>query len=191
MNKKTWLSLLLFVALFLSACGGQATPMPTDTPVAMPTDTPVPTSTPEPTPTHAAVPVTVGEISDLEIQQEGENVIITFKFSGKASDYNAFHIFVDTDQSMQKGFKVSGTGAEFMIENSALFSYNGDGSSWVWQQVEAPNMEFEVGEGVVSWKLTLADLGLAKGKAADFVAQLVNTNWDAVATTQKLSIEFK
>lgn len=191
MRTKTWLPLLLIFVLLLTACGGKATPMPTDTPTPLPTDTPVPTNTPEPTPTQAAAPVTVAEISDLKIQREGENIIITFKFSGKPSDYNAFQIFVDVDQSLKQGFKTGGIGAEFLIENSALYSYTGDGSNWSWQQVQTPNMEFEIGEGTVSWKLPLADLGLAKGKAADFVAQLVNTNWDAVATTQKVSVEFK
>ncbi|MCX7608794.1 MAG: hypothetical protein N2049_06215 [Anaerolineales bacterium] len=192
MNTKVWFLLTgVLLVLWLSACGGKTTPTitPTDTPA--PTATAVPTDTPEPTATRAPAPVTVGEISDLKIQQEGDNIIITFKFSGKPSDYNAFHIFVDVDQSTKKGFRVSGTGAEFMLENSSLFAYNGDGSSWSWQQVQAPNMEFEVGENTVSWKLPLADLGLSKGKAADFVAQLVNTNWDAVATTQKVSVEFK
>lgn len=190
MKPSTLAPLFLALALVLSACGGGAPATPTATPIP-PTATPVPTDTPTPTATHAAAPVTTGEINDFKAVVEGDMLVISFAYSGKSTDYNAFHIFVDTDQSAKTGYKVSGIGADFMLENAALFSYNGDGSSWSWQQVTAPNMEFEVGDTTVSWKVPLTDLGLAKGKTVDLVAQLVNTNWDAVATTQKMSIEIK
>lgn len=194
---KRWigLSLVLLLAFLLSACGGPtpaptATPAPTKPPTptpAPPTPTPVPpTPTPEPTPTVAVV--TSAEISDFQVKAEGDLLLISFAYSGSVGDYNAFHIFVDTDQSASTGFRVGGIGAEFLLENAGLFAYDGDGSSWNWKQVTAP-MEFEP-EPIASWKVSRTSLNLAQAKGADFVAQLVNTNWDAVATTQKLTVQF-
>lgn len=199
MKRITWFSLFLALVLVLGACGKQPTPVPTNTPQpptatpVPPTATPVPTDTPIPTstPTHAAGPVTTGAINDFKVVVEGDVLVISFAFTNKASDYNAFHVFIDTDQSSKAGYKISGAGAEIMIENASVYLYNGDGSNWAWQQVQAPNLEYEVGENTVSWKVPLADLNLKKGQSADFVAQLVNTNWDAVATTMKQTVELK
>ncbi len=182
---------LTLAALLLAACGKQAAPSPTATPIP-PTATPVPpTDTPIPSPTHAAAPVTAGEISNFKVEQDGNLLTISFEFSGKSSDYNAFHVFIDADQAATTGYKVSGMGAEFMIENVSLFAYKGDGSSWQWEQVTVTNLEYQPGENIALWKISRADVNLTQAKAADFVAQLVNTNWDAVGTTQKLTVEFK
>lgn len=198
MKRLTWFLLSVVLVFALSACGQTPAPAPTSTPLPPPTNTsqpptntPAPTNTPVPTPTHAAGPVTTGAINDFKVTLEGDTLVVSFAFTNKASDYNAFHVFIDTDQSSKTGYKVSGTGADLMIENATIFTYNGDGSSWGWQQVQSPNLEYEVAETAVSWKVPLADLGMQKGKSADFVAQLVNTNWDAVATTMKLSADLK
>lgn len=199
MKRLTWFLLSIALVFALSACGQTPASAPTSTPLPPintpqpPTATSAPTDTPAPTatPTHAAGPVTTGAINDFKVTLEGDILVISFGFSNKSTDYNAFHVFIDTDQSSKTGYKVSGAGADLMIENATIFTYNGDGSSWGWQQVQAPNLEYEVAETAVSWKVPLAELGMQKGKAADFVAQLVNTNWDAVATTMKMSVDLK
>lgn len=195
MRRLSGLSLIFLLAFLLSACGGP-TPTPTATPVPTkpPTPTPVPptptpippTPTPEPTPTAAAV--TSAEIRDFQVKMEGDLLLISFAYSGKVGDYNAFQIFVDADQSAKTGFRIGGIGAEFLMENAGVFAYNGDGSSWSWQQVQAP-LEFEP-EPIASWKVPRAALNLDKASGADFIAQLVNTNWDAAATTEKLTVQF-
>ncbi len=193
------LPILFVLALALSACGGKATPAPTATPVP-PTATPVPpTATPVP-PTATPVPPTAtpgptalatGEIADFKVTQDGDFLVISFTFGGTPDDYNAYHIFIDADQSATTGFQVGEIGAEFLFENAGIFSYNGDGKSWSWNEVQAPELEFEPGSNTVSWKISRATLGLDKVKAADFIAQLVDKNWDAAGTTPKLTVEFK
>lgn len=192
-------ALVFVIALAASACAAPAptptpvpptpTPAPTLTPPPTPTPTPVPTPTPAVTPTKA--PLTSGEIRDLKFEVVDGVLQISFAFSGESSDYNAFHVFVDADQSPKTGYLISGAGADFLMENAGLFSYKGGGSDWNWEPVSAPDMAFEMGKNTVLWKVKLADLKLDKAKAADFVAQLVNINWDAVATTQKVTKELK
>lgn len=160
------------------------TPTQQPSPTPVPTDTPPPaTPTPEPSPTTGvtqAPAVTQAEISDFSIKVESEKVIISYKFSGKTADYNALKFFVDVDQSAGTGYKVGGLGAEFMAENAGLFAYKGDGSSWDWEQVTT-GMEFEVVDNIVTWSVPKPDVKLSDAEKADFAAQLVNTNWDAVA----------
>ncbi|GIV83786.1 MAG: hypothetical protein KatS3mg052_0793 [Candidatus Roseilinea sp.] len=201
---------LFILASALSACSGAASPAPTAT-LASPTATPMPpTATPVPPsatpvpPTATPVPPTatavpeptqpgpgVGEIADFKVTQDGDFLLISFAFGGTPDDYNAYHIFIDADQSAQTGFQVGESGAEFLFENAGIFSYSGDGKSWSWNEAQAPELEFEPGSNTVSWKILRATLGLEKAKAADFTAQLVNKNWDAVGTTPKLTVEFK
>jgi hypothetical protein len=133
----------------------------------------------------------VGEIADFKVTQDGDFLVIAFTFGGTPGDYNANHILIDADQSAKTGFQVGEIGAEFLFENAGIFSYNGDGKSWSWNEVQAPELEFEPGSNSVSWKILRATLGLDKVQAADFIAQLVNKNWDAVGTTPKLTVEFK
>ncbi len=198
MKPKVFLVMTL-LAFLLAACGGGGAAAPTSTPVP-PTATPVPpTATPVPptaTPTETPKPVgggplTSASITNFKVEQQGSAIVISFDFSGSTSDYNAFHVFVDSDNSAATGYRVSGIGAEFMLENAGLFSYGGDGASWSWSQVSPADVGFNPAEPTVSWTIERAVLKLDKATAAAFVAQLVNTNWDAVATTPKLSVEFK
>jgi hypothetical protein len=196
MKLQKLLPVLLVLSLALVACGGKAaapsptatSAPPTATPVP-PTATPVPAS-PTPEPTQPPAPG-VGEISDFKVEQDGDFLLISFVFGGTPDDYNAYHIFIDADQSATTGFQVGEIGAEFLFENASVFSYSGDGSSWNWNEVQASDLEFEPGTNNVSWKISRATLGLDKAKSADFIAQLVNKNWDAVGTTPKLTVEFK
>ena len=196
MKAKTFLTLGLLV-LLLAACATPtpaptATPLPpTETPVP-PTETPAPTATPTETPQPVGGgPVTSASITNFKVEQQGSAIVISFDFSGHTTDYNAFHIFVDSDNSAATGYKVGGIGAEFMLENASLFSYGGDSASWAWNQVSPADVGFNPAEPTVSWTVERAALSLDKVTAAAFVAQLVNTNWDAVATTPKLAVEFK
>jgi hypothetical protein len=196
MKAKTFLTLGLLV-LLLTACA-TPTPAPTATPLpptatpVPPTETPAPTATPTETPQPVGGgPVTSASITNFKVEQQGSAIVISFDFSGHTSDYNAFHIFVDSDNSAATGYKVDDIGAEFMLENASLFSYGGDGDSWAWNQVSPADVGFNPAEPTVSWTVERAALKLDKATAAAFVAQLVNTNWDTVATTPKLAVEFK
>ena len=196
MKAKTFLTLGLLV-LLLAACA-KPTPAPTATPLpptatpVPPTETPAPTATPTETPQPVGGgPVTSASIPNFKVEQQGSAIVISFDFSGHTTDYNAFHIFVDNDNSAATGYKMSGIGAEFMLENASLFSYGGDGASWAWNQVSPADVGFNPAEPTVSWTVDRAVLKLDKATAAAFVAQLVNTNWNAVATTPKLAVEFK
>lgn len=192
MKTIAWLSLGLILSLLLTACGA-ATPSPSPTPTKAPptptptpVPTPVPTPTPEPTPTPAPPPAS---IDDFQAGPEGDRLLISFAFTGEKGNYNAFQIFIDADQSANTGYRISDIGAEFLIENAGLFAYKGDGSSWNWEQIATAELEFEVEEGKVSWKVRPADMNLKSGSGIALVAQLVDTNWNAAATTQKLTVE--
>jgi hypothetical protein len=203
MKAKAFLVLasILVVVLAASCAAPTATPVPpTDTPVppsptpAPPTPTPTPAPSPTPTQTPVRVgggPVTSAQITNFKVEPQGNILVISFNYSGKASDYNAFHVFVDSDNSANTGYQVGSIGAEFLLENAGLFSYAGDGSSWQWNHVSPADVSFSSAEPTASWTVSRAALKLDKAKAAAFVAQLVDINWDSAAITPKLVVEFK
>lgn len=121
--------------------------------------------------------------------RQGDMLQISFQFSGQAGDYNAFHIFIDADQSPATGYRISGTGAELLLENGGLFTYKGDGSSWRWEPLPAPSMIYEVIGNNVKWEVKIDELKLSKARAIDVVAQLVNKEWNAAATTPRLTFD--
>ena len=44
-----------------------------------------------------------------------------------------WQIYLDTDNTLDTGFKIDGMGADFMVEGSSIVKYTGDGESWSWQ----------------------------------------------------------
>lgn len=180
--------------LLLTACGG--TPAPTATPTALPPTEIQPTATSlPPTPTQAAVPtetssVEGAQISDLKAEADGDSLVISFAFTGPLANYNAFQVFIDTDRSAATGYSINGIGADRLLEGPKAYTYKGDGKSWDWDELTVP-VEYMPTEGLVTWKIGKEPLGLAQAAGADFVAQLVDTNWDAAASTPKTSFEFK
>ena len=75
------------------------------------------------TTTHAAV-------QDQSVA--GTNGIVNFQLNYTGLP-NFARIFVDADQNKNTGFNVKGIiGAEFLIENDALYRYSGTGQDWNW-----------------------------------------------------------
>jgi len=102
----------------------------------------------------------------------------------------SFQVFIDTDRSAATGYSINGIGADSLLEGPKAYTYKGDGKSWDWGELTA-SPEYTPTEGLVTWKIGKEPLGLAQAAGADFVAQLVDTNWDAVASTPKTPFEFK
>lgn len=139
---------------------------------------PVATSTPAP-----AAP---GElISNIEISNDAET--IQFSFDYASGQYNAFQLFIDTDQDPGTGFAVNGIGAEALFENHTWNIYDGSGADWKWQPTEVAINFTDTGSRV-SWNIARE---LLKASQFDIVFQVVDTNWDTVFTTQKTSFTLK
>jgi hypothetical protein len=55
-----------------------------------------------------------------------------FEFTG-TNDYH--RVYIDTNENATSGFAYCGLGAEYLIENTHLYAYTGDGSSWSWNDL--------------------------------------------------------
>jgi hypothetical protein len=162
-----------------------ATSMPVSTAtVPMPTSTPNPTSTPEPASSSSDNAL----ISNVEILNHDTFLTIKFDFVGKTADYNGFQIFLDVDQNLSTGYSINGVGADFLLENGTLNSYSGAGSDWSWTDAKE-SVLFDNADNVAQWLFDTSKIG--KPSSLDFVCQLVDTNWNTVFTTQKISFTFK
>jgi hypothetical protein len=140
---------------------------------------PVATSTLAPTVT---VPAISGDlISNLQISNDAESIILSFDYA--SGQYNAFQLFVDTDQNPNTGYAINGIGAEAIFENHTWNIYDGSGTDWKWQPTEVL-ISFDDSNNRASWNISRTILKVSQ---LDVVFQLVDTNWNAVSTSQKIT----
>ncbi len=144
---------------------------------------PASTSTPEPT---ATVPAASGEaIFNSQIINDAETISLSFDYA--SGQYNAFQVFIDTDQNPKTGFTVNGIGAEVLFENNTWNLYDGSGSDWKWSPSEALINFTDTGSRV-TWNISRTLLNTSQ---FDLVFQIVDTNWDVVFATSKQSYTVK
>jgi hypothetical protein len=124
-------------------------------------------------------------ISNVHISNDAENVVLSFDYVG--GQYNAFQLFVDTDQDPNTGFVINGIGAEALFENHTWNIYDGSGTDWKWAPTELL-IHFEDTGSHVQWNISRTQFHSPK---LDIVFQLVDTHWDAVFTTGKQSYTLK
>jgi hypothetical protein len=140
----------------------------------------------EPIPTPA-LQSPAGEtlISNIEISNDAENVYLSLDYA--SGTYNAFQIFVDEDQNPQTGYVINGIGADALFENHTWNIYNGSGNDWNWAPTELL-IHFEDTGNHVSWNISRS---LLRSSGLDIVFQLVDSNWDAVFVTDKITYTLK
>ncbi len=143
------------------------------------TTTPAATATPAPTATVAAPSGDL--IRNPQIANDAENVLFSFEYA--SGQYNAFQLFVDTDQNPKTGFVINGIGAEILFENDTANMYNGSGSDWNWTPGES-SVSFENTGAFALWKIPRS---LLTAERFDVVFQLVDTDWNAVFVTPKIT----
>lgn len=141
------------------------------------------TSTSTPT---ATIPAISGDlISNPQISNDAENILLSFDYaSGK---YNAFQLFVDTDQDLNTGYSINGIGAEALFENQIWNIYDGSGTDWKWQPTELL-IRFEDTGSHVQWNISRL---LFDTSELDVVFQLMDANWNSVFSTQKIPYTIK
>lgn len=144
------------------------------------TDTAIPSDSP------ATVQPSSGElILSPQITHDAENIIFSFDYA--SGEYNAFQLFIDTDQDPRTGFIVNGIGAEILVENDTWNTYNGSGSNWSWQTTEELISLEDTGSHV-NWKISRSLLNTSQ---FDYIIQIADMNWDAVFVTDKQSYTVK
>ncbi len=134
----------------------------------------------------ATVPPASGElILNPQIANDAENVIFSFDYA--SGEYNAFQLFIDTDQNPRTGFIVNGIGAEILVENDTWNTYSGSGSNWSWTPTEAEISLEDTGTHV-NWKIPRS---LLTASQFDYIIQIADMNWDTAFATDKQSYTVK
>lgn len=113
------------------------------------------------------------------VRVQGQVLEVRVCYRGQAENYAAFHVYLDMKEDRASGFAINGLRAKFLVENDVLFRYRGSGHDWKWEQV-APVLSFEAEGGEAIWKIPLAALGTANGRA---VLEVVDKGWNAIAQT--------
>lgn len=144
------------------------------------------TNTAVPSDTPATVQPASGElILDPQITNDAENIIFSFDYA--SGEYNAFQLFIDTDQDPRTGFIVNGIGAEILVENATWNTYSGSGSNWSWTPT-AVLISLEDTGSHVTWKISRS---LLIASQFDYIIQIADMNWDTAFVTDKQSYTVK
>ena len=84
-------------------------------------------------------PESNADYTNFWITNDSSYLYISYEVAGQISSAYFYHIFLDTDTTNQTGYVYNDSasvGAEFMVENSGLWSYTGTGgSNWGWSPV--------------------------------------------------------
>lgn len=111
---------------------------------------------------------------------DSTNLYISYQVAGIISSTNYYHIFIDTDgdSSGKTGYIYNDSasiGAEYMIENSSLYSYSGTGgSNWSWSSASGMQEAVSGGRSELSIPLkTLYPKGLKNTVKLIFQTNLV------------------
>ncbi|QRO00674.1 DUF4832 domain-containing protein [Archangium violaceum] len=96
-------------------------------------------------PAHAA-------ISAIVVGNDATNVNYQFQYSGTPAFRRAY---IDVDRNPATGFAQLGTGADYLLENDALYKHLGGG--WSWQFVKT--VTHTASAGAASWTVARADIG--------------------------------
>jgi hypothetical protein len=102
--------------------------------------------------------------SRLRASNGVSDVTYRFQFSG---DWTWKRVWIDGDRNAQTGFSTTalGIGAEYLIENGALWRYTGTGgTSWSWALVRTASQVTGVVDGMnfIKWTIPLSDLGTTR-----------------------------
>ena len=124
-------------------------------------------------------------ISNVEISNDEETLFLSFDYT--SGQYNAFQLFVDSDQDPGTGYRINGIGADALFENHTWNVYDGSGGDWKWQPTEVLNSFEDSGSRAV-WSISRKLLDTV---SFDVVAQLVDANWNAVSSTAKVTYTIK
>ena len=80
-----------------------------------------------------------------------------------AQNYQAWHVYLDTDQDMETGFRGGdgfwSIGAEFMVESGTLYEYLGSGMDWQWTAIQSIEYRFDTSKQYREMKIPRSAIG--------------------------------
>jgi len=123
-------------------------------PIYTPTQTRTPfPPTPTRTPTVTVTPTSSIPIFNQQGTNDATNLFYTYQYTGAPA---FFRVYLDTDQSAATGFVSGSVGADYLVENNALYSYAGVGGGWGWSFIKS--VTYTNADQQAYWTLARADV---------------------------------
>lgn len=66
-------------------------------------------------------------------------------------------VYIDANQTASSGFPLSGTGADYLVENGVLYRYSGASGNWGWTRIK--QLPFVLGSGSATLTIAKTDIG--------------------------------
>ena len=188
--------LALAAGLSLVACrpGAPVRPSPAGTvataavPPALAPSPPPPSSPASPAASAAAQEAHIGSFR-LRFQIQNDQSILQIDLHDSHVGSNIFQVLIDADRLAGTGYRVGNLGAELLLENGAMFFYQGSGKDWKWIDITPAEMEFAQSDSGAVWRLPIpawrrvcAAIGTSCS-TVELVARLVDDGWNLLAVS--------
>ena len=113
---------------------------------------------------------TAQAFSNEKAWDDGANFHFKASYTGSYPNVN---VFLDTGSS-NKGLAWYAIHADYLIENTTVSSYSGNGSNWSWTKITSAN-KTELGQGTVEFTIPLSSIG--SPARAKVMLQVLTSTW--------------
>jgi len=113
---------------------------------------------------------TAQTFSNEKAWDDGANFHFKASYAGSYPNVN---VFLDTGSS-KKGLAWYAIHADYLIENTAVSSYSGNGGNWSWTKITSAN-KTEPGQGTIEFTIPLSSIG--SPARAKVMLQVLTSTW--------------
>lgn len=107
------------------------------------------------------------DLRELHLHSEAGSLFVGCVNEGPVTLNWAYTLYIDSDRNSTTGFPLGGIGADHIVEENMLLSYDGVGGSWAWQPVSL--VTTAVSGNNVEYAVPLAQLGNPSNVSIVFV----------------------
>ena len=115
--------------------------------------------------------------ADFSVSKDGNSVNARLSHAGNFANNG---LFIDSDNSSRTGYKpyLHGLGADYLVEGTHLYHYNGNGNNWSWKLVGSANTSVNNGNVNYSFSASSAHLG----NTSKYIAKTYTENWHEISS---------
>ena len=103
---------------------------------------------------------------------DGSSLYYKASYTGS---YAHFHVYLDTDSNASTGYTVNGVGADYLIEDTALYRSTANGGTWSWASASGAVTETAPVAGTIQFSVPLSAIG--SPTSARIAFQGADANW--------------
>ncbi|MGH3874498.1 MAG: DUF4832 domain-containing protein [Pseudonocardiaceae bacterium] len=127
---------------------------------------------------NASAETSPATISAWSGHNDGQTSTYSFSYTGSP---RYLHVFIDSDNAAPSGYRVSGIGADYMVEDGVLHRYSGSAGAWGWSRIGS--VPASLAGATAGYTVQRAQTGETSTSRATVVFQTNDATGTPLATT--------